>query len=110
MAIELIPLISDGAQELTVVLDGVVYDLFVSYNERMGYWTLSIASNGATLVSGAALVGGVDIVEQFTFELKNLWAINLTDSDADAGADNLGTDVQFLKVDEATIEQVSSGA
>lgn len=103
-----IPLLS-VAQRLVVVLRGVTYQLTVSRNTRMGYWTVTIEQGEQTLVAGAALVGGVDIVEQFTFELKDLWVPNITDSTQDAGPDNLGTDVLLVQVDNEDIEAFATG-
>lgn len=103
-----IPLLSN-AQSLSVVLRGVTYQLTLTYNTREGYWTMSIQQEGETLVNGVALVGGVDIVEQYTFELKDLWVVNLSDTDANATGNNLGVDVLLVQVDDADVINFTNG-
>lgn len=96
-------LTSDGSQQFNIVIDGVNYTFTVSYNTRLGIWSAHIASDGVELVNGAALVGGVDIVKQFTFILKNLYIVDLNGTNLDATNSNLGTDVKLFKLtnDEA---------
>ena len=105
MAQEII-LTSDGSQTFTIVLDGVNYSFTVSFNTRMGVWRANIATEGVILANGVTLVGGVDIVKQYTFILENLFMVNLNDPKVDATGDNLGTDVKLFKL---TPEEVLSG-
>lgn len=107
MAIKNIPVEPIIAQRFSIVLDSVSYDMFVSYNTRVGYWTATIEQKGEVLVSGMSLVGGVDLVQQYVFELKNLWTVNVTDSKKDATANDLGVAVLFLFIDQTTMDSIS---
>lgn len=98
-----ITLTTDGSQTFSVVLDGATYVFVVSYNYRWGVWTANISSEGVELVNGVALVGGTDIVSQFTFALKNLFMSDLTGQKLDATGDNLGTDVRLYKLTDAEV-------
>jgi len=102
MAQEII-LTSDGSQKFTIILDGINYSFNVMYNTRIGIWTANISTEGVELVNGIALVGGVDIVKQFTFALKNLYIVNLNDPKIDATKENLGTDVKLYKLNVAEV-------
>lgn len=102
MASEII-LTSDGSQQFSTVLDGVSYTFNVSYNTRMNIWTCTISTGGNVIVSGVVLVGGVDILNQFTFNLKYMFVVNLDNPTIDAGANNLGTDVKLFKLTEAEV-------
>lgn len=99
MAIE-IALTSDGSQKFSTVIDGTSYGFRLSYNTRMGIWTCSISVEGVDIVNGIGLLGGVDILNQFTFSLKYMFTINLDNSNVDAGPDNLGTGVRLFKLTE----------
>lgn len=105
MAIREIPLTSDGAQLFNVVIGGVTYSFFISYNTRENIWTLDISSEAVKLVSGVALVGGVDLLKQYDIGFTGLWMVNVTDSEFDASGDNLGTDVLLFLVDQVSIDE-----
>ncbi len=102
MAQEIV-LTSDGSQKFTIVLDGVNYSFNVSFNTRMQVWRANIATEGVTLANGVTLVGGVDILKQYTFILENFFMVNLNDPKIDATADNLGTDVKLFKLSDAEV-------
>ncbi len=105
MAQEIV-LTSDGSQNFTIVLDAVTYSFNVSFNTRVGVWTANISREGVELANGITLVGGVDIVQQYTFILKNLFIVNLDNPKVDATEDSLGTDVKLFKLTDA---EVASG-
>ena len=92
-----IVLTSDGSQTFNVVLDGVNYLFEVKFNTRMEYWTANISSEGIEIVNGIGLLGGVDIVQQLTDALKNLFIVNIDESKIDATDENLGTSVKLFK-------------
>lgn len=96
-------LTSDGSQKFTIVLGGVNYSFKVSYNTRMGAWRANIATEGTQLANGVTLVGGVDIVQQYPFILKNLFMVNLNNPNIDATGDNLGTDAKLYQLTDAEV-------
>jgi hypothetical protein len=99
MALEIV-LTSDGSQKFSTVLEGVSYNFKVSYNTRMNVWTCDISTGDTTIVNGVVLVGGVDILNQFTFSLKFLFVVNLDNPILDADSDNLGIEVMLFKLTE----------
>ena len=99
-------LTSDGSQNFSTVLDGVTYEFNISYNIRIGVWTANISVDGIDLVNGVVLVGGVDIVTQFTFDLKNLYMVNVNNPNLDANAENLGTDVKLFKLSDDEVASI----
>tara|TARA_R110000744_G_scaffold48819_1_gene106337 strand:+ start:513 stop:833 length:321 start_codon:yes stop_codon:yes gene_type:complete len=105
MAIE-IKITSDGSQRFSTVLDGKSYTFNISYNRRMNIWTCTISSDGIILVSGVTLVGGVDILNQFTFSLKYLFIVNLDDPTTDANGETLGIDVRLFKLTESEVASI----
>ena len=104
MALE-IPLDQNGSQKFNIVINGKTYEFLVSYNSRMKYWTANISSENVSLVKGISLVGGVDILNQFTLELKRLFMVNIDNPNLDATSDNIGIDVKLYELSE---EEVSS--
>lgn len=105
MAVE-IPLTSDGSQKLSTVLNNITYQLEVSYNTRVGVWTMNISRDGNELVNGIVLVGGVDILRQFTLAIENLYVVNTTNPNQDADGNNLGTDVGVFLLTEEEISEI----
>lgn len=91
-------------QIFNITIDDVKYDMRVIYNSRLQGWSVDISQNGTVLVSGVALLGGVDILDQYNFDLKNMFTVNINDGKTDAKIDTLGianklfvlTDDEFL--------------
>ncbi len=98
-----IVLSTDGSQNFSTTLDDVVYDFKISYNTRVGIWTADIYQDNIAIVEGIALVGGVDIDKQFTFKLKNLFTVNLSNSNNDAGPDDIGITARLFKFLESEV-------
>ena len=94
-------LTSNGSQRFNVVIEGANYVFLIAYNTRAGIWSATISSEGVELVSGVALVGGVDILKQFTFILKNLYMVDLNGTRLDATSENLGSDAKLFKLTTA---------
>lgn len=97
-----IPLTSEGAQRLSMTLDGVDYIFVVKYNPRAGIWSLDVTNQltGRTRTGIAILIGG-DIMSPYNIGIKNLYAINVVNPKLDATDSNLGTEVRlFVLTDE----------
>lgn len=101
---EEITLTSDGSQTFSTVLDGITYDFIINYNTRLNLWTFNLISEGLQLVNGVALLGGVDIVKQYTFSLKNLYSVNIDNPTIDAIESNLGTEVKLYKLTQSEVD------
>lgn len=99
-----IPLGSEGSQLFTIVIEGITYTFEVSYNTRLAIWTANISYSGG-VVNGLGLLGGVDIINQIPFDLKNLYTVNLDNPNIDASPDDLG---EAVKLYNLTDEEVVS--
>ena len=101
-----IPLNSNPEQLFSVVLEGEIYECRVVYNSRKDTWTISFAQNGEDIITGINLLGGVDILEQYTLPIENMYVVNLDDSSLDATADNLGTVSKLFLLTEEEVSDV----
>lgn len=98
-----IPLNSNPEQLFSVVLNGETYDCRVMFNSRKRTWSLALSQNGEELVTSIDLLGGVDILSQYTLPIENMYVVNLDDSSVDADAENLGTVAKlFILTEEET--------
>lgn len=97
MALE-IPVTSEGAQSFRATISGSTYDVFISYNSRMNVWYMDLNLNNETLVTGVALLGGVDIVSHYAINLADLYVVNIDNTRVDAEINNLGEDVLLVKL------------
>lgn len=101
-----IPLSSTPEQLFKITLFGVIYDIRVLINSRLGVWTISFSSGGVDIVNGVSLVGGVDILKQYTLPIKNIIIVNLDNTRLDPSRDNLGTGSRLFILSD---EELSSG-
>ena len=98
-----IPLTSSPEQLFSVILNGETYDCRVMFSSRKRTWSIAFAQNGEDVVTGVDLLGGIDILHQFTLPIENMYVVNLDDSRVDADVDNLGTVAKlFLLTEEET--------
>lgn len=97
----LIPLTSEGSQNLSVVINNEPVNVTVSYNSRMGVWTANFSTQEKDL-NGIGLLGGVDLVKHFSTKLENIFAVNINNVNVDANSENLGSEVllTFLTEEE----------
>ena len=103
-----IPLTSDGEQKFNIILDSILYDIRVIYNTRLGLWSMGISTGGSTIADGIALAQGGDIMSPYTSGPENLFVVNTTGSDLDAGANNLGTEVKLFQLTDEELTSVTS--
>lgn len=96
-----IPLNSSPEQLFSIVLNEESYDVRVVLSSRTGIWTLSLSQNGVDIITGVALVGGVDIFEQYPLPIQNAYVVNIEDPSLDPSKTNLGTSARlFILTDE----------
>ena len=72
-----IPLTSKPEQLFSIPINTVKYDMRVILNSRTGNWSLDLAVAGVDLVSGIALLGGVDIFGQYNLDIGIGYIVNL---------------------------------
>ena len=72
-----IPLNSNPEQLFSSSINGLLYTFRVVLNSRKNVWTLSISQNGESLIDGVAMVGGVNIVEQYNIGISNIYTVNI---------------------------------
>lgn len=103
MIVEL-PLSSDPAQSFTCQLDDVKYFIEARYNSRNGVWSLDLSDDATRvpILTGLALVLGVDLLEPYNLGIGRLIAIDTEGRGRDATADDLGTrvTVNWISPDE----------
>lgn len=96
-----IPLTSDPEQLFSVVLNEIKYDMRVMLNSRTAIWSASFSNNGVKIIDNVALLGGIDIFDQYNFGIKNMFVVNLDKLNRDPSRDNLGTIAKlFMLTDE----------
>ena len=101
-----IPLTSDPEQLFSIVLNDDTYDVRVTLNSRTGIWSISFSIGDVTLVDGVALLGGIDILDQYNFPIGNIFIVNLDKPDMDPEQDNLGIVARLFML---TDSEVSGG-
>ena len=96
-----IPLTNDPEQLFNIVLNGANYDIRISLNSRTSVWSISFSQSGVDIVTGVALLGGVDILKQYTLLIENMYMINLDNPSEDPTNENFGiVSKLFILTDE----------
>lgn len=98
-----IPLNSSPEQLFSITLNGNTYSCRVTLNSRTGIWSISFAQAGVDIVNGIALLGGVDILNQYNIPIENVYVVNLDNPKEDASKTNLGTVARLFILTEAEV-------
>lgn len=98
-----IPLNSRPEQLFNIVLKGTKYDIRVILNSRTGIWTMSLSKQGKDIVTGIALLPGVDIFGQYNLGLGQAYIINLENTRQDPTKTGLGTFSRLFILEEGEI-------
>ncbi len=101
-----IPLTNDPEQTFNIVIGSNSYDFRVLLNSRSGVWSISISLEGETLISGAALLGGIDIFDQYDIPISNAYVVNLENPKEDPTQEGLGTSSKLFILTE---EEINNG-
>lgn len=101
MALIKIPTRSDlPAFRERIELEGEIYTLAFRFNERMSKWALDILTEEEDpIVSGLLLLTNVPLLDSLTVEglpPGDLMALDRANLQRDAGADNLGEDINLF--------------
>ena len=102
-----IPLNSKPEQLFSIVIKEVKYDIRVLLNSRTGIWSISLARQNENLVTGVALLPGVDIFEQYNLDLGLGYVVNLNDLNKDPSRAGLGIASRLFIL---TQEEINSGS
>lgn len=108
MAIVVIPTRTDlGAYTFQAALDETVYRFTMQYNEREGYWYLSIADEaGVAIRSGIKIVSNFPLLERIADIRKppgQLMALSPTALEPDPGLEDLGDGISLVYAEEGEI-------
>jgi len=98
-----VPLNSSPEQLFSITLDGNTYDCRVILNSRTGVWSISFAQSGVDIINGIALLGGVDILNQYNIPINNMYIVNLNNTNEDASKINLGTVSRLFILTDAEV-------
>lgn len=90
-----LPITTDPAQEFTIQLGDLSAKVTVVYNSVSGIWSLSLANNVTqeSLLDGAALVLGTDLLGSFNYGIGALVCVDYIGSGAEATLDTITTQV-----------------
>lgn len=104
MATLVLPARSDAPlYDFTADLEGASYTFELRWNDRDGFWFLSLSSrSGEQLVTGRKVVLGANILGRATdprLPPGAVLAIDTTGQDQEAGRDDLGGRVQLVYVE-----------
>tara|TARA_B110000908_G_C9807891_1_gene251583 strand:- start:90 stop:404 length:315 start_codon:yes stop_codon:yes gene_type:complete len=96
-----VPLNSSPEQLFSIITSGETYDCRVILNSRTGVWSISLSQSGVELLRGIALVGGIDIFNQYNISIENAYVVNLDKPNLDPSKTNLGIIARlFILTDE----------
>lgn len=106
----LIPTISTGdlyEYSFGATLDGTIYTLKLSWNERMDHWFLSMYTvDDEIVIEGVMVINGVDLLRSCVETARppgQLFAVPTDRRQAHAGIDGLGSRVQLYYRPEAEL-------
>jgi len=103
-----IPLTSKSEQLFSIVINTTKYDMRVILNSRTGIWSLDLAAGGVDLVSGIALLPGVDIFKQYNLDIGIGCIVNLENPRQDPSRDQFGKLSRLFIVTEEELQNGSS--
>ncbi len=100
MALRQIPITSDPDSVFTVDLDGVVFQIRLTLNERTGRFKMDLMTEiGEPIVEGVACVVNYPLLKKFK-DLRmpegDLFFWDSTDQNREPNEENLGTEVVLL--------------
>lgn len=98
-----IPLDSKPEQIFSITIDGNTFDCRVILNSRTGVWSISFAQSGVDIINGIALVGGIDILNQYNIPIENAFVINLDQTNLDPSKTNLGIIAKLFILTDAEV-------
>ena len=103
-----IPLTSKPEQLFSIVIKATKYDMRVILNSRTGNWSLDLAAGGVDLVSGIALLPGVDIFDQYNLDIGIGYIVNLENPRQDPSRNEFGKVSRLFILTEEELQNGSS--
>jgi hypothetical protein len=104
----MIPLRTFGDQTFNITLNGQEYRFRVRYNNRAAFWFLDLYLDETTLVNGAAMGVGVDILHQYALEIGSLFLIDVGGV-GDPMLEDLGTNTVLVYYTPEEVDELRSG-
>lgn len=100
MALLQIPITSDPDSVFTVDLDGVIYQIRLTLNERTGRFKMDLLTEvGDPIVEGVACVVNFPLLKKFKdlrMPAGDLFFWDSTDKNREPDEDNIGTEIVLL--------------
>jgi hypothetical protein len=112
MAGQIIPFTSDPAQTFSCTLNGISYDFYAWYNDRVGIWYFNITDTASqtSLARGIPILCGCDLLQPYGLAMGEMYAVDLAAAKtpsvvdghadalaiADAGPEDLGDRVRVV--------------
>ena len=101
-----IPLTSEAEQIFSVIINGQNYNCKVILNSRTAIWSITLSISNVKILDSIALLGGIDIFNQYNIGIKNAFVVNLNTTTLDPTNEDLGTSSKLFIL---TNEEVSGG-
>lgn len=79
------------SQSFSITLEERSVDITISWNSRASFWSMSISENDSFLIRGIALKVGLNLLEQYNFELGALLVVDVTNSGLEANLSNINS-------------------
>ena len=98
-----IPLNSNPEQLFSITLDGETYDVRIVLSSRTGIWSISFTQNGTTIIDGIAILGGINLLEQYNLPIDNMYLVNLDNPSLDPDKENLGIVAKLFLLTEEEV-------
>lgn len=98
-----IPLTNEPEQIFSIVANGEKFDVRVIFNSRAVLWSMSLSQNGVALVSGIALLPGVNIMEPYNLALQNVYVVNIENPGANPTFSGLGSKSRLFILNESEL-------
>jgi len=106
----LLPLTSDPSRFFTTDLAGGEYTIETRYNVRSASWTFDVTRDidGVRLVSGVPLLLGQELLSSYALKIGGMIASDLSNTETDAGPDDLGERLIVVYVTEQELALLAS--
>lgn len=102
-----IPLLTEPAQSFSIVIGEEEYNFRVIYNAREETFSMDISGTDFE-IGGINLVGGCDILKQYSIPIENMFVIDLTGEGTDPTIDNLGVGNALVIATDAELIEATS--
>ncbi len=99
---QIIPLTNNPSAVFDIVIEGLTYTIITKYNTRAKSWSIDLYESGVLLSTGIGLLLGVNIIQQYNYNIGTLFMVDIDRLSLDATGDDLGTRVILV---QASVEE-----